>query len=117
MQIAAFDTHDLVKRLTGVGMPEPQAEVLAGEHSLLIHERLASKRDLKELEASNKRDIKALEVRLKHNLETLETRLNNNLSELETRLKHSLETGGRDQKQLQNTGGGYQEMRSFDQGP
>ena len=52
MQTAAFDTHDLVKRLTGVGMPEPQAEVLAGEHFLLIYERLASKRDLKELEAS-----------------------------------------------------------------
>ena len=26
MEAVAFDTHDLVKRLTGVGMPEPQAE-------------------------------------------------------------------------------------------
>ena len=68
MQTAVFDTYDLFKRLTVAGMPEPQAEVLAGEHSLLIHERLASKHDLKELEASIKRceaSIKALEVSAK----------------------------------------------------
>ena len=27
-ETAAVDTHDLVKRLTGSGMPEPQAEIL-----------------------------------------------------------------------------------------
>ena len=43
MQNVAFDTHAFVKRLTGAGMPEPQAEVLAEEQSRLI-------RDIKESE-------------------------------------------------------------------
>ena len=50
MEIIAFDTHDFVKRLTGAGMPEAQAEILAGEQSCLIQERLATKRDIRELE-------------------------------------------------------------------
>ena len=29
--IFTFDTHDFVKRLTGAGMPEAQAEILARE--------------------------------------------------------------------------------------
>ena len=29
--IFTFDTHDFVKRLIGAGMPEAQAEILAGE--------------------------------------------------------------------------------------
>lgn len=28
-QAVTFDTHAFVKRLTGAGMPEPQAEILA----------------------------------------------------------------------------------------
>ncbi len=61
---AAFDTHAYVKRLTGAGMPEPQAEVLAEEQSRLIESELATKRDLKELETALKRDMKELETRL-----------------------------------------------------
>ena len=50
MEITAFNTHDFVKRLTSAGMSEPQAEILAEELSRLIKERLATKRDLKEME-------------------------------------------------------------------
>ena len=69
MEMIAFDTHDFVKRLTGAGMPEAQAEILAGEQSRLIRERLATKRDIRELEvvvreldAARRQDIKELDA-------------------------------------------------------
>ena len=57
MSTVVFDTHAFVKRLTRAGMPEQQAEVLAHSQATLIDEKLATKRDLKELE-----------LRLKHGL-------------------------------------------------
>ncbi len=50
MASIVFDTHAFVKRLTGVGMPEEQAEALADEQARLIDERLATKDDLERLE-------------------------------------------------------------------
>ena len=50
MSAVVFDTHAFVKRLTQVGMPEEQAEVLAHSQATLINEKLATKRDLKDLE-------------------------------------------------------------------
>lgn len=52
MAAIMFDTHAFVKELTGAGMPERQAEVLARSQAILIEEKLATKRDLKELELS-----------------------------------------------------------------
>ena len=52
MAAIMFDTHAFVKQLTEAGMPERQAEVLARSQSILIEEKLATKRDLKELELS-----------------------------------------------------------------
>src|SRR5271163_588745 len=60
MTAAIFDTHAFVKRLTAVGMPEAQAEVLADEQARLIDKRLATKTDLAELAASVKGDIAEL---------------------------------------------------------
>ena len=40
--IVAFDTHDFVKRLTGAGMPEAQAEILAREQARMVQERLVA---------------------------------------------------------------------------
>lgn len=65
--IAAFDTHDFVKRLTGAGMPEAQAEILAREQARMVQERLATKQDIMEL----KRDI----MELKREITMLEQRL------------------------------------------
>ncbi len=45
-----FDTHAFVQCLTGVGMPEEQAEALADEQVKLIDERLATKADVANLE-------------------------------------------------------------------
>ena len=50
MSTVVFDTHAFVKQMTQVGMPEEQAEVLANSQATLIDEKLATKRDLKELE-------------------------------------------------------------------
>jgi hypothetical protein len=51
LSIAAFDTHAFVKRLTSVGMPEPQAEALADEQVRLIDDRVATKEDVANLQA------------------------------------------------------------------
>ena len=67
MEIAAFDTHGFVKRLTGAGMPEAQ--------SRLIQERLATKQDLEKLKADLKRDFKELEYRFKRDMQKLEQKL------------------------------------------
>ncbi len=75
MEIAAFDTHGFVKRLTGAGMPEAQAEILAEEQSRLIQERLATKQDLEKLKADLKRDFKELEYRFKRDMQELEQKL------------------------------------------
>ena len=75
MQNVAFDTHAFVKRLTGAGMPEPQAEVLAEEQSRPIEERLATKQDLKELEVALKRDIKEVAADLKRDIKESEQKI------------------------------------------
>ena len=64
MATIAFDTHAFVKELTQAGMPEAQAEVLARSQATLIDEKLATKQDLKELEAHLRHDMKELELRL-----------------------------------------------------
>ena len=64
MATVAFDTHAFVKELTQAGMPEAQAEVLARSQATLIDEKLATKQDLKELEARLRHDMKELELRL-----------------------------------------------------
>ena len=64
MTTIVFDTHAFVKELAEAGMPEKQAEVLARSQATLINEKLATKQDLKELEARLRRDMKELELRL-----------------------------------------------------
>lgn len=49
MASAIFDTHSFVKRLSAAGMPEPQAEILAGEQARQIGEPHATKADLERL--------------------------------------------------------------------
>ena len=64
MSSIAFDTHAFVKDMTQAGMPEEQAELLARSQATLIDEKLATKQDLKEMEARLCRDMKELELRL-----------------------------------------------------
>ncbi len=59
-----FDTHAYVKKLTGAGFSEEQAEVQAETLVALVEDRLATKQDLKRLESKLERDLKELEMRL-----------------------------------------------------
>ena len=64
----AFDTLKYSKRLVEAGFTTTQAEALAEEQARLIDERLATKQDLKKLEAATKRDLKDLETTLKRDI-------------------------------------------------
>jgi len=69
MSVVLFDCYSFIKRLTAVGMPEAQAEVLADEHARLIDERLATKSDIAALATrmdsfATKSDVAALATRL-----------------------------------------------------
>ena len=74
----AFDTHKYVKRLTAVGMPEKQAEVIAYEQRSLIEDQLATKHDIAEVKrdiAEVKRDIEELRAEVKRDIKESEQRL------------------------------------------
>ncbi len=51
IEAIAFDTHRFVKRLTGCGFTEQQAETLAGEHVAFLNANLATKADVGKIEA------------------------------------------------------------------
>ena len=51
MSTLIFDTHEFVTEMTNVGMPQPQAEVLAESNVELMENTLATKQDLKDLKA------------------------------------------------------------------
>jgi len=58
MAATTFDTHKFIRKLKDSGMPEAQAEAIADAFKDAQSEaELATKRDLKELEAALKRDI------------------------------------------------------------
>lgn len=64
MSTLAFDTHKFVKELTAAGMKTEQAEVLASSYAGLLTDRIATKNDLKALEARIDGKFAALEDRL-----------------------------------------------------
>ena len=90
MATLLFDTHAFVKQLTEVGMPEPQAEVLARTQAALIDERLSTKEDLQALELRLSNQIKELDARLSSQNKELDARSNHQMKELGSRLKHDL---------------------------
>ncbi len=53
----AFDTHRFVKRLTGSGFTELQAETLAEEQVALLNTNLATKVDIEALRQGTKADV------------------------------------------------------------
>ena len=67
----AFDTLAYAKKLERAGVPAAQAEVQAEALAEIIEERLATKRDLKDLEGVLVRDLKELEMRLTIKLGTM----------------------------------------------
>ena len=85
----AFDTHKYVKRLTAVGMPEKQAEVIAYEQRSLIEDQLATKRDIEELRAATKRDIEELRAEVKRDIEELRAEVKRDIAEVKRDIKES----------------------------
>ena len=59
-----FDTLAYAKKLEAAGVSVRQAEVQAEALAEIIEERLATKRDLKDMEGALKRDLKEMEMRL-----------------------------------------------------
>ncbi len=76
MNTITFDTHEFVKRLRDSGFTEPQAEAITDLQSKASAaaveqarqdyglDEMATKRDLKETEATLKRDLKELELKI-----------------------------------------------------
>ena len=116
-QTIAFDTYAFVKRLTGAGMPEDQAEVLAKEQSDL-YERLVTKQyfeftlkheleklraelksdidkvqaNLEQVKAELQHDIETVRAELKNDIETVRAELRNDIEKLRAELKHDIAT-------------------------
>jgi len=59
-EAVAFDTHRYVKRLTGSGFTEQQAETLAEEQIAFLNANLATKADIESLRQGTKADIESL---------------------------------------------------------
>ena len=70
-----FDTLAYAKKLRAVGVPDEVAEVQAEALAEIVEERLATKRDLKELEEATKRDLKGVEERLLNRINELEYKM------------------------------------------
>jgi len=74
----AFDTHRFVKRLTGSGFTERQAETLAEEHIALINANLATRADVAEIMAG----IEVLRQETKADIAKVEARIEEAKSEI-----------------------------------
>ena len=84
-----FDTHAFVKSLTGAGMPEDQAEILAKAQADLYerlitreHFQFTLKHELEKLRAELKNDIDKVQA----NLEVTKTELKRDIKEMEHKL-------------------------------
>jgi uncharacterized protein YlxW (UPF0749 family) len=86
MSAIAFDTLAYAKKLKLAGVPEAQAEVQAEAMAELVEERLATKRDLKELEERLTNRIQSMEERLNSKMQSMEERLNSKMQELEYKM-------------------------------
>ncbi len=58
----AFDTLSYANKLKKAGVPEKQAEVQAVAIAEIVNEKMATKRDIKELETALRRDIKEMDM-------------------------------------------------------
>ena len=75
MSAIVFDTLAYAKKLKHAGVPEAQAEVQAEAMAELVEERLATKRDLRELEERLTNQMRAMEERLNTRMQELEYKI------------------------------------------
>ena len=86
MSASVFDTLAYAKKLKLAGVPEAQAEVHAEAMVELVEERLATKRDLKELEERLNNQMRAMEERLNSKMQSMEERFNSKMQSMDERL-------------------------------
>ena len=99
-----FDSHRFVKRLTGAGMDERVAEVLADEQVALLTGNLATRTALADTQARLQKDLKATETGLQTDLKAMETGLRKDLKAMETGLRREMKAAEtRLQKDLKAT--------------
>ena len=91
MSAIAFDTLAYAKKLKQAGVPEAQAEIHAEAMAELVEERLATKRDLKELEERLTNRMQATEERLNNQMRSMEERLNSQMRSMEERLNSKMQ--------------------------
>ena len=96
MAATTFDTLTYAKKLQEAGFTAQQAEAQAEALRAVVDENLATKRDLKDLEAALRTDLKEMETALRTDLKEMEAALRSDLKELETRLLHEIELVRRD---------------------
>ena len=72
---AVFDTLAYAKKLKAVGVSDEVAEVQAEALAEIVEERLATKRDLKELEEATKRNLNELGEKLLNRINELEYKM------------------------------------------
>ena len=94
----AFDTHRFVKRLTGSGFTEEQAETLAEEHVALLNSNLATKIDIEMLRQGTKTDIEASRLDTKADIEALRQETKAGIDALRQETKCSIEVLRQDTK-------------------
>ncbi len=94
----AFDTHRFVKRLTGSGFTELQAETLAEEQVALLNTNLATKADIEALRqgtqadmAQIRADIEALKQATKADIEALRQETKSDIEALRQETKSDIE--------------------------
>ena len=86
----AFDTHRFVKRLTGAGMNERQAEVLADEQVALLNANLATKAELADVEANLAARIAQVEASLEARIAQVEASLEARIAQVEANLRSEI---------------------------
>lgn len=91
MNAVLFDTLKLAKRLEEAGFTTAQAQGAAAAIADTFTEDLATKRDLKELEAALRADIQSLQSRSEHSLQAVDTSLRHEIQALRTELKADIE--------------------------
>ena len=96
MNTLAFDTHKFVKDLTGAGLTDSVAEVLANHYASLLNDRLTTKEDLVRLDEKLTGEMHSLHDALRsemHNLhDALKAEMHNLHDGLRTEM-HNLHDG------------------------
>ncbi|MBF0424010.1 MAG: hypothetical protein HQL73_13575 [Magnetococcales bacterium] len=86
----AFDSYAYVKKLRDAGLTEQQAAIQAEAIVSLIEERLATKKDLAEVEAGLKRDIEKVRADLQRDIETVRADLQRDIETVRADLQRDL---------------------------